>query len=319
MNIKDIDLNLLKVFDAIQTTKSVSEGAALIGLSQPAMSFALSKLRRQFNDQLFVRTAKGMTPTARAMELADPVSRILETVNRELLQEAEFDPARAERTFTFSMSDIGEMVFLPKLLKRLLQVAPGVSIKTLVMPPARLERAMEEGEVDLALGYFPDLVKNGFYQQRLFRHNFATIARADHPVIGDSLSLEQFIEVPHAIVTPQARSQEIFHRMLAKQGIKRNIVLTIPHFMSVPFIVSTSDLIVTLPRAVGTSFAQLANIKVLEPPLENPVFVLKQHWHVRFHKDPANRWMRSLIYELFHEEFPLEDDSEISSPEPWEL
>ena len=211
------------------------------------------------------------------------------------------------------------MVFLPKLLRRLREVAPEVNIKTVAMPPNLLEQAMEAGEVDLAVGYFPDLTKHRFYQQRLFRHAFVCIARADHPDIGETLSLEQFLRIPHAVVSPEGRSQEIFDRLLEREGLKRRVLLSIPHFMSIPFIVTSSDLIVTLPRAVGTSFAQLANIKLLDPPFENPTFDLKQHWHERFHQDAANRWIRGLFYELFSEQEPMRVGVPRTGTEPWEV
>ena len=318
MDIAGLDLNLLKVFSAILATRSVSQVARELGLSQPAMSAALAKLRQQFNDPLFVRTSKGMVPTPRALELEDPVKRIIETVKREVLNEEGFNPLTSDRTFTLSMSDIGEMVFLPKLLKHLSVAAPVTRIRVLSLGPDRLEQALMEGEVDLAVGYFPDLVRNQFYQQRLFRHPFASIVRSDHPEIGENMTLEQFLKIPHALVSSTGRSQEIFDRLLEKQGLKRNVVLTVPHFMSVPFIVASSDIIVTLPKAVATSFSMLARVKVLTPPIETPLFDLKQHWHERYHLDAANQWIREQIYELFREELAPDGSYLPNVPEPWE-
>lgn len=318
MDINKIDLNLLKVFDAIRVTGSVSSGAKLIGLSQPAMSAALAKMREQFHDPLFVRTAGGMVPTARGSELIEPIERILNAIKQDLLHVEGFNPIASDRTFVLSMSDIGEMVFLPKLLKHLASAAPSVRVKVVSLSPDRLEPALEKGIVDLAVGYFPDLAKNQFFQQRLFRHPFASIVRTDHPEIGDSLTMEQFLKIPHAIVSSTGRSQEIFDRLLEKQGLKRNVVLTVPHFMSVPFIVASSDLIVTLPRAVATSFSKLTKVKVLSPPMETPLFDLKQHWHERYHLDSANQWMREQIYELFREELAADGSYLPDVPEPWE-
>ena len=318
MDINKIDLNLLKVFDAIRATGSVSRGAKALGLSQPAMSAALAKMRDQFNDPLFVRTAKGMMPTARGAELVLPIEQILNAIKHDLLHEGGFNPSASDRTFVLSMSDIGEMVFLPKLLQRLSEVAPSIKVKVVSLLPDSLEQALEEGLVDLAVGYFPDLSKNQFFQQRLFRHPFASIVRSDHPLIGDSLSLEQFLEIPHAIVSSTGRSQEIFDRLLEKQGLKRKVVLTVPHFMSVPFIVASSDLIVTLPRAVATSFSKLTRVKVLQPPLKTPLFDLKQHWHERYHLDAANQWLREQIYDLFREELAPDGSYLPDVPEPWE-
>lgn len=299
MDIDHIDLNLLRIFDALMRTRNVSEAGNLVGLSQPATSFALAKLRRLCNDQLFVRTPKGMEPTPRAGVMAGPVRHVLEVVEREVFQLAHFDPATSTRTFTLSMSDIGEMVFLPELLKRLKQEAPCIDIRSIAMPPAGLESAMESGDVDLALGYFPDLKKANFYQQRLFESSFVCAVRRNHHVIGDTLSMEQFLSASHIVVHAAGRSQEIFEQFLATQGIKRRIALHIPHFMSVPVLLKDSDHICTVPFPGTEAFFTLAHIKMLDLPMQVPSFELKQHWHARFHHDAANQWLRKVIYGCF--------------------
>jgi DNA-binding transcriptional LysR family regulator len=299
MDIETVDLNLLRIFDALMRTKSVSEAGNLIGLSQPATSFALAKLRRLCNDQLFVRTPKGMQPTPRADVMAGPVRHVLEVVEREVFQLVHFDPATSTRMFTLSMSDIGEMVFLPKLLKRLEQKAPGIGIKSMIMPPAQLESAMESGEVDLALGYFPDLKKANFFQQRLFESSFVCAVRKNHPTIGDKLTMSQFLSASHAVVRAEGRSQEIFEQLLETRGIKRRVALHIPHFMSIPFLLKDSDHICTVPFPGTEAFFTLAHIKMLALPMKVPSFELKQHWHARFQHDPANQWLRKIIYECF--------------------
>jgi DNA-binding transcriptional LysR family regulator len=299
MDIESIDLNLLRIFDALMRTKSVSEAGHLIGLSQPATSFALAKLRRACGDQLFVRTTRGMQPTPRATAMAGPVRHVLDVVEREVFQLAHFDPRTTTRMFTLSMSDIGEMVFLPKLLRRLGQESCGIDIKVVTMPPQQLERAMEAGDVDIALGYFPDLVKANFFQQRLFLSSFICAMRADHPVIGDELTMKQFLAASHAVVHAEGRSQEILEKFLESRGIKRRIALHIPHFMSIPFLLMDSDHIFTVPRPGAEAFSKLANIKMFAPPMKIPNIELKQHWHSRYQHDPASQWLRKMIYECF--------------------
>jgi DNA-binding transcriptional LysR family regulator len=301
MDISRVDLNLLVVFEAMLEHQNVTRAGQAIGLSQPAMSAAVTKLRSLLNDPLFVRTGAGMTPTPHALRLAPAVARMLRIVRAEILQEWRFDPATSQRTVTLNTSDIGDMVFLPKLIRRLNTVAPGIMLKTVTLSPGETEAAMESGEVDLSVGYFPDLTKAGFYQQRLFGHSFVCIVRAGHPqVVDGKLSLEQFLTMSHAVVHAQGRSQEIFERELLKLGITRQMGLHTRHFMSLPMVIAESDLIATVPKVVGTTFSKLTDIQILELPFKVPSYDLKQYWHRRFHRDAANVWIRGVVWELFH-------------------
>lgn len=294
------DLNLLPVALAIYEEQSVSEAGKRLGMSQPAVSAALSRLRLSFNDQLFVRTANGMEPTPRALSLIQPTKEILARIEDDVLQTEPFDPKTTKARFSVVASDIGEMVFLPKLLARIQQEAPFASVTSLSRPVAETAGAIETGEADLALGYFPDLQKHNFYQQRLFSHSFTCLLRADHPIQDDRLTMKQFLELGHAVIKSEGRSQEVFERFLEKKKVERRVVLSTPHFMSIPFILSTSDLVATVPLAVGTSFAKFASVRLVRPPLMIPSFDLKQHWHRKFHQDPKNKWLRALVSDLFY-------------------
>ncbi len=300
MNIADLDLNLLRIFDAIMRTKNVSEAGASLGLSQPATSFALAKLRKACGDTLFVRTPRGMQPTPRAQSMAEPVRHILSVVETEVFKVSEFNPRTTERTFVFSMTDIGEMVFLPKLLSRLREEAPKIVIKTVTIPAAQLESDLESGAVDIALGYFPDLKKANFYQQRLFNSSFVCVMRADHPVVHKRLNLKQFLTLSHAVVRAEGRSQEVVEHFLMRNGLSRPIGLHIPHFMSVPYFLANTDYLVTVPLPAAVEFAKVTPLKFFELPLKNaPGIELRQHWHARFHRDIASKWMRKIVYECF--------------------
>lgn len=296
MDIGRLDLNLLRVMDAMFQTRKVTEAGVKLNLSQPAMSAALRKLRQTFDDPMFVRTAHGMQLTPLALEMADGVREIL--VRAEVLHRATFEPAKTRRTFTVSLSDAGEMVFLPRLLRPLRERAPGASVLSVTLPPKELEEAMGSGDVDLAVGYFPDLTKSGFHQQRLFANPYVCIMRPDHP-IGNRLSLKDFLAASHAVVHPEGRSVEVFERALEARRLARRIVLRIPHFMSVPYIIMESDLIVTVPLPVGRSFAKMIKLKMVPLPIRLPKVDLKQHWHARFHRDPVNQWLRGLIHNVF--------------------
>lgn len=299
----DLDLNLLPILVALADQRSVTLAARALGISQPAASTALAKLRAFFGDPLFVRTPKGMEPTPRAAALIGPARTALDGLRADLLAPPVFDAATSRTRFTIALSDIGEMVFLPRLLERLGERAPLASLRSVTGSPSDTEQGLESGDIDLAVGYFPDLSKSSFLQQRLFTHYFVCLLRADHPISAHRLSLEQFLSLGHAVVRAEGRSQELFERYLEKQRIQRRAVLETPHFMSLPFILARTDLLATVPHAVGVSFSHShANIRIVEPPLALPKFDLKQHWHQRFTHDPRHRWLRRLIAELFNDE-----------------
>jgi DNA-binding transcriptional LysR family regulator len=295
----DFDLNLLQVVVAIAEERSVSRAAERLGWSQPKVSIALNKLRTALGDPLFVRGSHGMAPTPRAVALMAPTREILMRIREEVLAGAAFEPATTTRRFTFALSDIGEMTFLPKLLEYLQRHAPNATVASVTLPPGEIADGLERGDIDLALGYFPDLKKRNFFQQRLFTHSFITLLNARHRIKGSRLSMDQFLSLGHAVISAEGRSQEVFEQLLARHKIVRRIVLSTPRFMSIPFIIASTDLLVTVPYAVGESFAKIANIRLIEPPLDIPQFDLKQHWHRKFHQDEANMWIRAVIARLF--------------------
>jgi len=297
-----LDLNLLPVLVTLAEHRSVSAAARQLGMSQPAVSSALARLRASLADPLFVRTARGMEPTPRALALLPPTRTALGIVDSEIVPAQGFDPAISEKKITLALSDIGEMVFLPKILQRLQAEAPGMTVRSVTLPVAQLERGLELGEIDLAIGYFPDLKGNNFFQQRLFSHGFVCLLRSAHPIKSAKLTAKQFMALGHAVVNAEGRSQEVFERFLQKQGIRRRVVLNTPHFMSLPAIVSQSDLVATVPLAVGVWFSSTARVRMARPPFPVPRFDLKQHWHRRCNADPQSRWLRTLVYSLFNEE-----------------
>lgn len=311
MHLKDLDLNLLRVLAALYDEGQTTRAAKRLSLSQPAISHALAKLRQALGDDLFVREGNRMQPTPFAESIREPVRRILDIVATEIAHERDFEPLKTTRRFTISTSDIGELVFLPTLLRTLAEDAPSATLRCLTLPPAELEQAMAEGSVDLALGYFPDFVGRAFLQQKLFEHRFACLVRRDHPRIGDTISMEQFLAADHAVVSQKGRSQEIFEQRLSELGLTRRVLLESPHFMSAPLMVAYSDMITTVPRAVARAYARMAPLKLLEPPLEIPAIELKQFWHLRHHKDPSVHWLRATIARLFLRNDPSERDDDL--------
>jgi DNA-binding transcriptional LysR family regulator len=186
----------------------------------------------------------------------------------------------------------------------------------MVVGPRHLEEALEAGEVDLAVGYFPDLVRPTTMQQTLFTHGFACLARTGHPLIKEGLTLEIFLEAHHVVVASEGRSQELFEDALAKQGLERRCVLRIPHFMSVPFVVASTDLIVTVPRAVAAFFSGLVDLQVLDPPIDVPQFAVKQYWHRRFHHDARVIWLRTMMSNLYQNDWVAELTSQNANNVP---
>ena len=301
MNIIDLDLNLLRVFDAIATEGSVTVAGERIGLSQPAMSNALGRLRTDFGDPLFVRTPRGMRPTPFAQQLAQPVREALRLIQTALQQHAGFEPGSSDNTFRFWMSDIGEMVFLPGLLERVKQDAPGVKIEVVRIPIKDVHAALEAGELDLAVGFLPGLI-TGVRQLPLFREHYVCMLRADHPVIGATISARQFREAAHVLVSYVGTGHQVIEETFVGAGLNARIAVRVPHFLVVPMILARTDLIVTVPSRVAAVFAQRGEFKVLPLPLRMPSFEVQLHWHQRFHQDPANRWLRQLMTELYAEQ-----------------
>lgn len=194
-------------------------------------------------------------------------------------------------------------MFLPKLLERVRAAAPNATIKSVSLPPDRLAEELEIGNVDLAIGYFPDLNKSNFFQQRLFTHHFACLMRAGHPRRAERISREDFMAMEHAVVRAEGRSQEIFELYLARKEIRRIIALLSPHFLSLPIIISRSDLVATVPHTLALYFARMMpNLAVVMPPFDIDGFDVKQHWHRKFNTDSRNKWIRKQVAQLFNDE-----------------
>jgi DNA-binding transcriptional LysR family regulator len=300
---RQFDLNLLPVLVAIHEHGSVSLAAQHLGMSQSAVSTALAKLRLKYSDPLFHRVGHGMKPTTRTRALINPLREAMSRVATTFTAETQFNPRTTERTFTFAMSDVGEMVFMPKILQRVHQAAPRARVRSVAASAAQIERGLETGEIDLAVGYFPDLREKSFLEKHLFFHYFVCLLRANHPITASTLSMQQFLSLEHAVVYGAGRTNEIFERFLRAKKIHRRVALETPHFMSIPSIIARSDLIVTVPHAVGMFVKEVhMNIRIAQPPMRTPKIDLKLHWHRNFHSDPKNKWLRELVASLFSDE-----------------
>jgi DNA-binding transcriptional LysR family regulator len=299
----ELDLNLLRVLVAIDDKRSVSAAAIQLQRSQPSVSSALGKLRSFFADPLFVRSGNTMQPTPRAVEIMDPVRGVLSRIGMEIVAAPTFEPASSHRPIVLALSDVGEVVFLPAILQHLRQVAPEATLRSVSLPAEEVAGGLEAGTIDLALGYFPNLKRHNFFQQTLFSDSFTCLIRADHPVRSPRLSQKQFMQLDHAVVRAESRTEEVIERFLARRRIRRRVRLTTPHFASVPPIVEQSDLVVTVPVPLARYFSTVsARIRVVRPPFDPPRIDLKQIWHRKFHHDARNRWLRSLMCALFQKQ-----------------
>ena len=295
----ELDLNLLPVLDALVRVRNVSRAADELGMSQSAVSHALKRLRLFFGDQLFLKTGSGMQPTPRALELQGPVLAVMGTVRGELLVREGFDASSSRRLFSLCLTDMGELIFLPRLIERLRRQAPGCTLRTLHIPMQQIEHALESGEADLALGSLHSMPE-GLFQQQLFTRSFVTIVNRRNRAIGETISREQYLALEHIVVSLSGRREDAYDAIVDQLAGPRRVYLTTPHFLTVPMIIEHNPaLIATVPRELATRFAGYDSIKTLETPLDVPPFAIRQHWHPRFQHDAANTWLRRLVKEVF--------------------
>ena len=298
MDLREIDLNLLLVFNQLLLDRSVSASAEKLGVTQPAVSNALKRLRAVLQDDLFLRTSRGMEPTPYALHLAEPVAYALNALQAAFARRDSFDPVTSTRRFQLAMTDIGEMYFMPPLMQALSERAPQVSISTQRPNSGNLREQMESGEVDLALGLLPDL-KAGFFQRRLFRHKYVCVFRQGHPKARSPMSLKQFRELSHVGVVAANTGHGEIDGLLERAGIARKVRLTVPHFIAVGHILQSTDLIATLPERFAERCRQPFGLVTSPHPAKLPEIAINLFWHARYHRDPGNVWLRQLLVELF--------------------
>lgn len=291
-----LDPRHLAFLDRLHRSRSVTRAAEQLGLSQPTVSIWLAQLRDTLGDPLFVRTTEGMQPTPRAEAMMDTVRSVLEGLRRLSEPAATFEPARSEREFRIFMTDASHITLLPRLFTHVHALAPGVRLEAAPIRPGLLQ-AMENGEADLALGLLPDL-ETGFYQQALFEQDWVCLANARHPRIQGRLSRAAYAREAHAGVVG-GTGQMLLEEALKRAQVQRQVWLKVPGFLGLSTILATTDLIGTLPRQIGETLAHSSGLQVLPCPIAIPGFTVKQHWHARFHHDPANQWLRGVCADLF--------------------
>jgi molybdate transport repressor ModE-like protein len=299
MHIRDLDLTQIHLLAELARLGSVSAAAHGIGLSQSAASHALAKLRQQLGDPLFTRTRDGLKPTPYGERLGKAASQALDLLSEGLAANRTFDPQTTTRQFTFYLSDVGQMVLLPPILDAVEKEAPGLTLRSAPVPVDDPAAPMISGEVDLAVGCFANLT-TGFHQTLLFRERFVCIVRADHPAFQSGMTLEAFRDVRHAVSDATGMAHGYVDQCLAKHRVYRKATLRVPGFQVLPLIIANSDLLAFIPARLAASVAAHIPIRILLPPVHVPPFDIRMFWHERYHNDPANRWMRRVLVNLYH-------------------
>lgn len=298
MQLERLDLNLLRLFDAVYRTRQVSRAAEQLGITQPAASQGLTRLRLLLGDALFARGAGGMQPTPKAQRLAAPVRAALSLLEQALAETGSFDPSSSRKVFRCHMSDIGEARFLPELMAALHARAPGVRVECQVLPHAQVAEALDAGAVDFAFGFLPSV--KDVRSAHLLDDRYVVLLRADHPFVRRArprTALADLARLEFVAVRSHSETLRILHLLRLEERIR----LSASHFLALPAIVRDTDLGVVMPADFARRFAVGGGFAIVEPRLPLRDFGVSLHWSQRHEGDPSHRWMRELICELFSE------------------
>jgi DNA-binding transcriptional LysR family regulator len=297
MDLVGVDLNLLVVFDALMAERHVTRAGERIGLSQPAVSAALNRLRHLTKDELFIRRADGMQPTRKAQELAIPLRQALMQIQTALEPQG-FDPATAKRTFKLATNDFAAALLLPKLAAKLNQIAPGIDLRLIAADDALGMKLLEEDAVDLAIAPFENPPPQFERQHLLEPAGFLCTMRKGHPLVGKPLTLEAFAATPQILISRTGDATGFVDEILAEVGLQRRVAFTVPSFLLAPIVLSQTDYIAVLPRRLVEIFQEIIDLVAYEPPFPQRRFPLGMLWHQRLSKDPGHLWLKNTVVEV---------------------
>ena len=295
--LRNLDLKLLQLFDHVYRQRNLSKTAELMGLTQPAVSLALGRLRQHFGDPLFVRVGGTMEPTPVAEHLQPLAAHAIALLEALLAFQPSFDPERDARSFRIAMTDVGQIVILPRLLNTLARTAPHIRVDVSQVTAETADH-LQRGLLDIALGFLPD-VEGRFVQQPIFLETFSCLVRQGHPRIGSTLSVQQYQDEQHVMVETSGTGHFIIERHLARKGLVRQVGAQIPNFIGMATVVDSTDLIATLPSRAAQILSQGSNTRVLALPVEIPGYQVRQQWHERMQHDPGHMWLRNMMAALF--------------------
>lgn len=293
----NIDLKLLQLFDEISKTRNLSRAAENLNLTQPAVSLALGRLRQHFGDPLFVRVGGKMVPTPVAEQLQELVANAIALLEATMAYQPRFDPVNDARLFRIAMTDVGQIVVLPHILNTFRDIAPHIQVDVITITNEIADQ-LQHGDVDLALGFVPDL-DGRYVQQKLFVDGFACLVREDHPRIKDTLTVRSFQDEEHVIVKTSGTGHLIIEHNLQQRGLNRKVGVQVPNFIGVATVVGSSNLIATLPGRAARLLARAHGVRVMKLPVDLPSYDVRQSWHERMQHDPAHKWLRKKVAEIF--------------------
>ncbi len=293
MDIRSVDLNLLKAFDALMGERAVTRAAGRIGLSQPAMSHALARLRSLFSDDLFVRTPTSMEPTARAREIAPLVAAAIEHIEAALNLGIGFDPAKSAGIFTAGMAEYAEVALVGRLAASFAREAAKATLRLTPATGAEAAEQLDRGAIDVAVAHLGALPAH-IESMVLLRDPFVVVARRGHPLARGPLSLEAYAAQDHVLVSPRGATSGALDRILVDFGLKRRLALLVATYLAVPAALAASDLVATVPRRTARQIATTAEIAIMPLPIDYAMTV-SMAWHRRAASEPAQAWFRSLL------------------------
>ena len=295
MDIRAVDLNLLKAFDALTSERAVTRAAARIGLSQPAMSHALSRLRSLFNDDLFVRAPTGLEPTARAREIAPLVAAAIEHVEAALNLGIGFEPGKSTGIFTAGMAEYAEVALVGHLAEAFARQAAGATLRLTPLTGAEAVEQLDRGAIDVVVAHLGTLPAH-IESILLLRDPFVVVARRGHPIAGQDLSIETYAALNHILVSPRGATSGALDRILVDFGLRRRIALLVATYLALPGALGASDLVATVPRRIARQIAATGEIEIVPLPVDFSMTV-SMAWHRRATGEPAQAWFRALLIE----------------------
>lgn len=294
------DLNLLYVFEAVWRDRSVTAAAERLGLTQAAVSGSLKRLREEYDDKLFTLVGRKMEPTPLAIELAPQLLDALSLVRKTRAERGRFDPSTARRMFTVRTRDVGEAVCLPRVVRALGESAPGIQLRTVFRPIPETLAGMAAGQIDLALGFVPSL-ETGIHRRLLFEQHYVCVMRRGHPLADKKLTEDRFSHGEHLLVEYSGSGHQHLERALVSAGARNRIKVRMPQYLAAPHFVIGSDLLWSVPAILAETLAQHYPLVIKPHPLNLPDFEVSVYWHDRYHRDPANKWLRDFVSQQFEQ------------------
>lgn len=294
------DLNLLYVFEAMWRDRSVTVAAENLGLSQAAVSSALKRLRQEHDDKLFTLVGRRMEPTPYAVNVSQQLLTALDMIRKASSSRAPFDPSGSRRQFTVRTRDIGEVVCFPDIVHVMQGIAPAVRLRTLFVPIDETLAGLASGRIDLALGFLPSL-ETAIHRRTLFSQHYVCVMGPDHPLVNRELTYEAFCDEDHLLVEYSGSGHLLIERALIDAGLRNRIRVRLPQYLSAPHFILQNPLIWCAPAMLAEKLAQYYPLVLKPVPVQLPSFEIALYWHDRFHRDPANQWLRDLIANTYRD------------------